>query len=90
MQSAVADVHARSAADKSTSVCNQRFTSGLHEDTKLVKTTIFKAHKISSFKYHKMLDFCGSWVYYMPRYSGIVQSVEQRTVKIDRVLKNMF
>ena len=29
---------------------------------------------------YKMLDFWGEQVYYMSRYSGIVQSVEQRTV----------
>ena len=39
---------------------------------------------------HKILDLCGSGVYYMRCHSGIAQSVEQWTVKIDRVLKNMF
>ena len=29
---------------------------------------------------HKVLDLCGFYGYYMSRYSGIVQSVEQRTV----------
>ena len=28
----------------------------------------------------KVLDLCGFYGYYMSRYSGIVQSVEQRTV----------
>ena len=30
--------------------------------------------------YHKTLDLLSEQIYYMPRYSGIVQSVEQRTV----------
>ena len=30
--------------------------------------------------FEKSLDFCGKLIYYSVRYSGIVQSVEQRTV----------
>ena len=36
--------------------------------------------KLSGVFFYKILDLCRVWVYYMPRYSGIAQSVEHLTV----------
>ena len=48
------------------------------------KWRIFGTDENSLQNLHKFLDLCGFSVYYMPRYSGIVQSVEQRTVNGQR------
>ena len=57
-----------------------RFTRGLHEAVFCPKRRITRVDKKSLQNLHKVLDLCGFYGYYMSRYSGIVQSVEQRTV----------
>ena len=53
------------------------FTHTLHTDPKY---TGFFADFWAAHNFEKSLDFCGQLIYYSVRYSGIVQSVEQRTV----------
>ena len=57
-----------------------RFTRGLHGAIFCLKMRISGADNFSLQNVHKVLDLCGFYGYYMSRYSGIVQSVEQRTV----------
>ena len=58
----------------------KRFTYCLHQHKKCPKTQNPGADKNCLQNIQKVLDLCGFYGYYMSRYSGIVQSVEQRTV----------
>ena len=57
-----------------------RFTRGLHGAIFCPKMRISGTDKKCLQNVQKVLDLCGFYGYYMSRYSGIVQSVEQRTV----------
>ena len=61
-------------AQKRTKKC---FTHTLHRRPKY---TGFFADFRDLYIFEKSLDFCDFLIYYSVRYSGIVQSVEQRTV----------
>ena len=77
----------------SINVCNQLFRTTektvkiflplfyfVMQDKKCPKRRIFGTHNFYLQNVYKVLDLCGFYGYYMSRYSGIVQSVEQRTV----------
>ena len=66
-----------------------RFTRGLHGAIFCLKMRISGTDKKCLQNVQKVLDLCGFYGYYMSRYSGIVQSVEQRTVKIPEVLSTL-
>ena len=57
-----------------------RFTRGLHGGHFCPKMRISGTDKKCLQNVQKVLDLCGFYGYYISRYSGIVQSVEQRTV----------
>ena len=65
-----------------------RLFSILHRRyTEYQNTQDFFADFRDLYIFEKSLDFCGQLIYYSVRYSGIVQSVEQRTVNfLDSIL----
>ena len=57
-----------------------RFTRCLHGAIFCLKMRISGTDNFYLQNIQKVLDLCGFYGYYMSRYSGIVQSVEQRSV----------